>query len=113
MTLFRVYPDGVDANRAYREETTRPELAGQLQAHNAYNRRVFEALRRQAGRGEGMNLGMTDQYRLTPFGAPVVALKSFVMSPFVDEAAMDHLVACLEEARAEVAGQAEILDEGH
>jgi hypothetical protein len=57
-------------------------------------------------RGEGMNLGMTDQYRMTPFGTPITALKSFVMSPFVDEAAMNYLLACVERARAEVAGQA-------
>lgn len=107
VTLFRVYPDGVDANAAYHEETTRPEKVAQLLVHNAYNRRIFEALRRQLERGEGMNLGMTDQYRVTPFGAPITALKSFVMSPFVDEAAMDYLLACVERARAEVAGQVE------
>ncbi|MBI2806272.1 MAG: aspartate aminotransferase family protein [Planctomycetes bacterium] len=102
VTLFRVYPDGVDANLAYHEETTRPKKVDKLQAHNAYNRRVFEALRRQVERGDGMNLGLTAQYRLSPTGCPIVALKSFVMSPFVDEAAMDYLLACVEKARREV-----------
>lgn len=105
VTLFRVYPDGLDATATYHDESTRPEKAGQLLIHNAYNRRVFEALRRQLERGEGVNLGLTDQYRLTPFGTPITALKSFVMSPFVDESAMDYLLACVDQARAEVAKQ--------
>ena len=50
-----------------------------------------------------MNLGMTDQYRGTPFGTQIVALKSFVMSHFVDEAAMDRVMACVDQARDEVA----------
>jgi L-2,4-diaminobutyrate decarboxylase len=104
VTLFRVYPKGVSAERAYHEETTQSDKMDQLRTHNDYNRRVFEALRRQVQRGEGMNLGMTDQYRRTPFGTQIVALKSFVMSPFVDEAAMDRLMACVEQARDEVAG---------
>lgn len=33
VTLFRVYPDGVDAKAAYHEETTLPEKAGQLLIH--------------------------------------------------------------------------------
>ncbi|MGR8935831.1 MAG: pyridoxal-dependent decarboxylase, partial [Gammaproteobacteria bacterium] len=39
VTLFRVYPDGVDAAEAFHAETTRPELKEQLLKHNAYNRR--------------------------------------------------------------------------
>ena len=103
VTLFRVYPDGVDANAAYQEESTHPEKASQLDAHNAYNRRVFDALRRQVADGEGVSLGLTDRYRLAPSGLPIVALKSFVMSPFVDEKAMNHLLICLERARREAA----------
>lgn len=101
VTLFRVYPDGVDANAAYREETTRANAGRRLEAHNAFNRRVFEVLRRQVAEGGGVNLGLTDRYRLSASDRPVVALKSFVMSPFVDEAAMDHLLVCVERARRE------------
>jgi hypothetical protein len=63
---------------------------------------VFAELRRQVEQGQGMNLGMTDQYRLSPSGTPIVALKSFVMSPFVDETSMDFLIECLERARRTV-----------
>ncbi|MBX9685689.1 MAG: hypothetical protein K2X27_03240 [Candidatus Obscuribacterales bacterium] len=102
VTLFRVYPDGVDANLAYQEETTKVEKADQLRAHNAYNRLVFEALRKQLEQGDGMNLGMTDCYRLAACGEPIVALKSFIMSPFVDEPALNYLITCIERARKEV-----------
>lgn len=50
-----------------------------------------------------MALLLTNDYRLTPYGAPILALESFVMSPSDDDAAMDTLVACLEAARATVA----------
>lgn len=103
VTLFRVYPDGVDASAAYRAETTDPALAAQLEAHNAYNRRVFAELHRQMEAGDGLALSLTDEYRATPYGAPILALKSYVMSPFVDEATMDTLVACLAQARIQAA----------
>jgi len=102
VTLFRVYPDGVEANAAYREESRNPELADRLRAHNAYNRRVFDVLHQQMESGKGMALSLTDCYRVTPYGEPILALKSFVMSPFVDEAAMNDLMACIEQARKEV-----------
>jgi len=103
VTLFRVYPDGTEAAPAFREETMDAAKADQLAAHNAYNRRVFDALQRQMEQGEGVALSLTDEARRTSYGAPILALKSFVMSPFVDEAAMDFLLACLARARAEVA----------
>jgi anti-anti-sigma factor len=102
VTLFRVYPEGVNAAAAYHDESRLAEHADQLARHNHYNRQVFDALSRQMERGEGFNLSFTESYRHTPAGAPILALKSFVMSPFVDEAAMERLVACLEQARAEV-----------
>jgi glutamate/tyrosine decarboxylase-like PLP-dependent enzyme len=105
VTLFRVYPDGVDAATAYHEEIADPARADQLEGHNQYNRRVFQALHHQLEQGDGVALSITDQYRTTAYGAPIPALKSFVMSPFVDEAAMEHVVACVERARAAVAGQ--------
>lgn len=102
VTLFRVYPDGVDANLAFHEEVTRADKAEQLRAHNIYNRQVFEAIRHQLDLGDGMNLGMTDCYRLAACGEPIVALKSFIMSPFVDESALNYLITCVERARKAV-----------
>jgi L-2,4-diaminobutyrate decarboxylase len=102
VTLFRVYPEGVEAQEAYRREAWDPDAGEQLKAHNDYNRRIFDALHRQMEEGRGLALSITDHYRTAMCGGSILALKSFVMSPFVDEEAMDRLTGCIEEARREV-----------
>ena len=102
VTLFRLYPDGMDASSTYNMEIRNPDLADQLEVHNEYNRRVFDELHKQMESGEGMALSLTDCYRNTSYGKPILALKSFVMSPFVDEKAMNYLMDCIKEARKKV-----------
>lgn len=102
VTLFRLYPEGVEAKTAYRREVTDADAAAEVRTHNDYNRRISEILRRQMDAGDGLALSMTDRYRVSASGEPILALKSFVMSPFVDEAAMDRLMDCLGRARQEL-----------
>ncbi len=45
---------------------------------------------------------MTDCYRHTDYGEPMVALKSFILSPFADEEHVELLVTRLLEAREKV-----------
>jgi len=45
---------------------------------------------------------MTECYRLTEYQEPIVALKVYVLSPFVDEADVELLVAKVLEARRHV-----------
>lgn len=101
VTLFRVYPDGVNAAEAFHAETTRPELKEQLLTHNVYNRRIFDQLRQDMEEG-GIALSFTGCYRLTRYGEPILALKSFIMSPFTAESDMDMLMTSLESARQKV-----------
>jgi glutamate/tyrosine decarboxylase-like PLP-dependent enzyme len=103
VTLFRVYPEGVDAKTAYRIEASAPDSREQLLAHNEYNRKVFDVLHKQMESGEGLALSITERYRTAANGAPILAIKSFVMSPFADEDAMDRLMQCIEQARKEIA----------
>ncbi len=42
VTLFRAYPDGVDTFSVKQRERSDPAYREQLQAHNEYNRRIFE-----------------------------------------------------------------------
>jgi len=105
VTLFRVYPEGVDAAAAYRRETTGKDGKEELLRHNDYNRKIFKALHRQMEEGDGLALSITDHYRAAANGESILALKSFVLTPFVDQSAMDRLMECLEEARKEVALQ--------
>jgi hypothetical protein len=47
-------------------------------------------------------LSLTDCYRQTAYGAPVVGLKSFILSPFVDEGHVEAVVRKVLEAREHV-----------
>ena len=66
-------------------------------AHNEYNRQIFERVHREALAGRGVVISLTNCYRQTDYGVPIVALKSYVLSPFSDESRMqsiiDHVLA--------------------
>lgn len=93
VTLFRVYPDDVDTFTISKRELTDPAAREILQKHNDYNRRVFAEIQAEALQGRGVVLSLTDCYRETDYGEPVVALKSYIMSPFSDE---KYVAAVLE-----------------
>jgi L-2,4-diaminobutyrate decarboxylase len=102
VTLFRVYPDGVDTWTIKERECTDASLREDLLAHNEYNREIYRYLYDKAMRGEGVLLSMTDCYRHTEYGEPMVALKSYIMSPFVDEEHVRLIVDSVLEARQKV-----------
>jgi hypothetical protein len=47
-------------------------------------------------------ISLTDCYRHTPYGEPIVGLKSFILSPFVDEEHVEEVVGKVLEARERV-----------
>jgi hypothetical protein len=47
-------------------------------------------------------LSLTECYRPTAYGEPVVALKSFILSPFVDEENVQAVVQNLLQAREHI-----------
>lgn len=93
VTLFRVYPDGVDTFSVPKQEQTDPACRALLRTHNEYNRRIFELIQADALQGEGVVISMTDCYRESSYGEPIVALKSYILSPFSDD---QHVNAVLE-----------------
>lgn len=105
VTLFRVYPPGIDTFTVKQRERHNPEHREQLLEHNAFNRRVFNRIHDDAMAGHGVALSMTDCYRTTDYGEPISALKSYVLSPFADEAQMTaivaHVLQALEAVHAE------------
>ena len=105
VTLFRVYPEGVDIFKV--KEETDPKEREALLYHNEYNRRVYHYVREQALLGAGAALSLTDCYRHTSYGEPVVALKSFIFSPFVDEKVIEAVSRTLLSARQHLADQEE------
>ena len=104
VTVFRVYPDGVDTWTVKDRERTSPAAREELLRHNDYNRRLYRYLYDRAMRGEGVHISMTDCYRITDYGEPMVGLKSFILSPFIDERDVEQLVRDILSAREAIRG---------
>jgi glutamate/tyrosine decarboxylase-like PLP-dependent enzyme len=97
VTLFRVYPPGVDTFRVKERERSDPSFGAEVMKHNDLNRRVFQRVASEALDGRGVAIGFTDNYRLAKSGEPICALKSYVLSPFANEeqmhAVIEHVLA--------------------
>jgi glutamate/tyrosine decarboxylase-like PLP-dependent enzyme len=106
VTLFRVYPPGVEAAAAFRREMSDPAYREQLEAHNFYNRRIVQLIHDRAMRGEGVLLSWTDAYRHADYGGetgpPLAALKSFILSPWTDLTAVEMVARQVVEVRAQM-----------
>lgn len=105
VTLFRVYPEGVDTFSMPKHEQNDPQYRDQLRAHNEYNRRIFELIHQEALKGDAVLLSMTDCYRETSYGEPIVALKSYIMSPFSQPDHCDSVLRSISKARAVLASE--------
>jgi hypothetical protein len=92
VTLFRAYPRGVDTFRVKQRERRDPAFRDQLRAYNEFNRSVFQRVHSEALEGRGVAIGFTDKASVSDQGEPIVALKSYVLSPFVDEHRMNSII---------------------
>ncbi|MFM9114840.1 MAG: pyridoxal phosphate-dependent decarboxylase family protein [Planctomycetota bacterium] len=121
VTLYRVYPDELADDP---ELTWNQELTGQLPPEltvkiNAWNRRLHEltwngalgttgsATKNPALQAEQNGtsasapqsvIGWTERYRRRADGVPLAALKSYLLSPFLDESFLDELLGSLQRA---------------
>jgi L-2,4-diaminobutyrate decarboxylase len=105
VTLFRVYPDGVDTFGVLDREQRDPSYRDQLLIHNDYNRRVFHLVQEDALKGEGVVISLTDCYRESDGGEPMVALKSYILSPFAEDRYVDAVLDSLWKARSRIAAE--------
>ncbi|RPI82608.1 MAG: aspartate aminotransferase family protein [Planctomycetaceae bacterium] len=103
VTLFRVYPDGVDTFSFPELERTQVRFRDRLLAHNEYNRQIFEIIQAEALQGHGVIISLTDCYRESDYGEPIVALKSYILSPFAEEESVPHVLESIWKARARLA----------
>ena len=99
VTLFRAYPDGVNTFDIKEKEIHDPTYQDVLRQHNEYNRKIYDFIHREGMAGRGVMLSLTDCYRKTDYGEPIVALKSFILSPFVDKENVEMVVKKVLEAR--------------
>lgn len=74
-----------------------------LLCHNVYNRKIYDYVHAEAMAGRGVVISLTDSYRESSYGEPVTALKSFILSPFTDEANVEAVVDKVLEARTRIA----------
>jgi L-2,4-diaminobutyrate decarboxylase len=102
VTLFRAYPPGTDTFAVKERELTDPSYAPQLRQHNDLNRKIYERVAAEAMAGRGVAIGFTDNYRLSDYGEPISALKSYVLSPFADAEQMHTIIAHVLAAREAV-----------
>ncbi|MBD3174394.1 MAG: aspartate aminotransferase family protein, partial [Armatimonadia bacterium] len=102
VTLFRVYPPGTDARRAWEREIDDQAARDELVAHNEYNRQIFDHIQQESLKSGGVNLSVTSAYRWTRWGDPIVAIKSFIMSPFTDENSPERIMGAIERAQEAV-----------
>jgi glutamate/tyrosine decarboxylase-like PLP-dependent enzyme len=104
VTLFRVYPPGVDANEAFYREQNDSGYSEQLVAHNRYNRQLFDLIHARVMQGEGVMLSWTMGYRHANYAdAPAIAaMKSFIMSPWTNLRAVALVVEQVMDARTQV-----------
>ncbi|MGQ9689245.1 MAG: pyridoxal phosphate-dependent decarboxylase family protein [Desulfobaccales bacterium] len=111
VTLFRVYPEGVAAKEAFQREISDPAYQSELEAHNEYNRRIFRRIHDRALAGQGVLLSWTTAYRHADYdgkgGPPIAALKSFILSPWTDLAAVDLVARQVVEVRQQMGVQEE------
>lgn len=98
-TLFRLYPDGVDTWNIVDRERTDANMRESLLKHNQYNRRIYEYMHKNSMAGLGAHISMTSCYRSSEYGEPILALKSYIMSPFIDEENIQAFVNDLKAAR--------------
>lgn len=106
VTLFRAYPRGVDTFRVQARERHDASYLPQLRAHNEFNRRIYQRVHAEALAGQGVAIGFTDLGRMADSGEPIVALKSYVLSPFVDKSRMHTIVERVLAAHAAVEAEA-------
>ncbi len=103
VTLFRVYPEEVDAKDAFQQELTDADYREQLEKNNTYNRQIFSYFHERAKHGDGVLLSWTNAYRHSNYlgGSPVAAIKSFILSPWTDLNAVDIVIRQVLETQME------------
>jgi L-2,4-diaminobutyrate decarboxylase len=102
VTLFRAYPSRTDTFTVKEREQSDQEYQDELVLHNDFNRRIFAKVNADAMSGRGVAIGFTDNYRQSDFGVPMVALKSYVLSPFAEADRMRDIIDHVLAARTEV-----------
>lgn len=104
VTLYRVYPEGMNADQAWQREATDPMAAEFSHQVNQFNRRIHQFTQAVARTGEAAGAGWTERASEGAAGQPIAALKTYLLSPFLEDHHLDELIQNLRHAHA-AAGQ--------
>lgn len=112
ITLFRVYPEGVDATAQYEKELTEPKARGALLKHNALTKAVGDKLFEWFRAGKKIDgkytpyMSFSTGFRNAEYNregtdadAVIYAIKSFPMNVFVTPETMKWALRCVHAAR--------------
>lgn len=115
ITLFRVYPKGVDATAQYKKELAEPAARAALLAHNKLTKAVGDKLFEWFRAGKILDgkytpyMSFSTGFRNTEYNregvdedAVIYAIKSFPMNVFVSPDVMKWTLHCVQAARDEV-----------
>lgn len=104
VTLFRVYPKGVNAKETFKLELKDPSYQEKLEEYNSYNFGIFDYVHKKGMQGKGVLLSLTDAYRYAeyPDGPPIAAIMSFIMSLWTDLNAVDLVIQQVLEAQMQM-----------
>lgn len=89
VSIFRVYPQASDAFRLRDKEVKDESYRESVVATNKFNRELFDWLHKEAISGHGSVLSITDCYQTTSYGEPILGLKSYIISPFIEESVVE------------------------
>ena len=89
-TVFRVYPFGENAEECRARESDPATARKAIGSYNEFNRRVSDRILEEVHRGRGVALSITESPSgLEDADVPtLVVMKSFIISPFTDAAAV-------------------------
>ena len=115
VTLFRVYPTGVNADRQYQKELQDPEAVKELEENNILQEQIGDLMWQWFRDGRlhqghyGPYISYTSGFRKTDYNqdgshskAVIYALKSFPMNPNIHSATMQCLLKLVLHARDDI-----------
>lgn len=91
VTLFRVYPPGVDPRAEFLRERTDASAGDAVDRVNELNHAIHTRSQQRARDGAGIGIGWTRRACRAADGRPIAALKSYLLSPFLEPQMVDAI----------------------
>lgn len=104
VTLYRLYPQGVSGTEMLARERTDPAARDEVERHNEFQRRGHAASVARMPDASSAAIGLTSVAGRAACGEPLVALKSYLLSPWLEPADLDAIMRQLDWCQAHAEG---------